>query len=177
MKSNLFLAGRFVKSNSFPSNLSKEQKRMLFKMGVRSVSALKNIVLFFFHGVGGSSDIWQTQINYFSSLGFEIVAPDLIGHGMSEVPLKKRAYHFREILADVIAIFDRYCKKKNLVIGHSYGCAFTTVLARERARRVWRLIMISGGGPIPLAPEIGIFAFPLWFVSCVRPCLDQVFEK
>lgn len=168
---------RFVKSNSFPSNLSKEQKRMLFKMGVRSVSALKNIVLFFFHGVGGSSDIWQTQINYFSSLGFEIVAPDLIGHGMSEVPLKKRAYHFREILADVIAIFDRYCKKKNLVIGHSYGCAFTTVLARERARRVWRLIMISGGGPIPLAPEIGIFAFPLWFVSCVRPCLDQVFEK
>lgn len=121
MKSNLFLAGRFVKSNSFPSNLSKEQKRMLFKMGVRSVSALKNIVLFFFHGVGGSSDIWQTQINYFSSLGFEIVAPDLIGHGMSEVPLKKRAYHFREILADVIAIFDRYCKKKNLVIGHSYG--------------------------------------------------------
>ena len=90
-------------------------------MGVRSVSALKNIVLFFFHGVGGSSDIWQTQINYFSSLGFEIVAPDLIGHGMSEVPLKKKAYHFREILADVIAIFDRYCKKKNLVIGHSYG--------------------------------------------------------
>lgn len=81
----------------------------------------KDIVLFFIHGVGGSSDVWNAQINYFALKGYEIIAPDLIGHGFSCCPQNARAYHFKEIALDVEEIFDRYCKKKNVVIGHSYG--------------------------------------------------------
>ena len=81
-------------------------------------------VLFFIHGVGGSSDIWTSQLDHFASLGYEIVCPDLIGHGLSCAPDNPKAYHFMEILDDMELIFDMYCKEKNIVIGHSYGYVF-----------------------------------------------------
>lgn len=84
-------------------------------------SATRDIVIFFIHGVGGSSDIWCAQMKYFSSKGYEIVAPDLIGHGFSYTVRDAKAYHFREIAADIEELFDRYCKRKNVLIGHSYG--------------------------------------------------------
>ena len=78
-------------------------------------------LLFFIHGVGGSSDVWQAQMRCFAKEGYEIVAPDLIGHGLSCTPKDGKSYHFLEIAADIEEIFDKYCKKKNIVIGHSYG--------------------------------------------------------
>lgn len=80
-----------------------------------------SVVIFFLHGVGGSSDVWQSQMHYFACEGYEIVAPDLIGHGFSCTPEDAQAYHFKEIGADLEEIFDKYCKKKNVIIGHSYG--------------------------------------------------------
>jgi hypothetical protein len=87
----------------------------------RFKSPRPSTMLFFIHGVGGSSDIWHAQIKHFARLGYEIVAPDLIGHGMSCAPRNSGAYHFKEIVADLEEIFDRYCKKRNIIIGHSYG--------------------------------------------------------
>lgn len=81
----------------------------------------KEAVLFFFHGVGGSSDTWKAQIDYFSAQGYEVVAPDLLGHGFSGAPDKPKAYHFEEITKDLEAIFDKFCKKRNVIIAHSYG--------------------------------------------------------
>lgn len=84
-------------------------------------SPYKDVTLFFLHGVGGSADIWNAQIDFFSQLGVEIIAPDLVGHGLSPAPQEQRAYHFKEILADLEAVFDKYCKRNNVIIGHSYG--------------------------------------------------------
>ena len=42
-------------------------------------SPFKDATLFFIHGVGGSADIWNAQLNFFASLGLEVIAPDLIG--------------------------------------------------------------------------------------------------
>lgn len=78
-------------------------------------------VLFFIHGVGGSSALWYYQIQYFLEQGFEIVAPDLYGHGYSDAPRSQSAYSFYELAEDTLAIFDKYCKKRNILIGHSYG--------------------------------------------------------
>ncbi|XP_010157717.1 PREDICTED: abhydrolase domain-containing protein 8, partial [Eurypyga helias] len=39
-----------------------------------------DVVLFFIHGVGGSLDIWKEQLDFFTKLGYEVVAPDLAGH-------------------------------------------------------------------------------------------------
>ncbi|XP_060070708.1 uncharacterized protein LOC132550635 [Ylistrum balloti] len=135
------------------------------------------MVLFFIHGVGGSSDVWKSQIEYFAEIGYEIVCPDMIGHGLSCAPDRKQAYHFDEILADIDEIFDKYCKRKNVIVGHSYGCAFATVLARQRSSRIHKLILVSGGGPNPLAPQPGVFSLPLCMLSCIKPCLSCCFQR
>ena len=81
----------------------------------------KNNVIFFIHGVGGSSAVWQAQIDHFKREGYELVVPDLIGHGYSCAPHNPNAYTFEEIVLDLLVIFDLYCKRSNTVIAHSYG--------------------------------------------------------
>ena len=107
-------------------------------------------LLFYIHGVGGSSKLWLPSIEYFYSQGYEIVAVDLLGHGESSAPDESKSYEFLEMALDVLLIFDMFCKSTNIVIGHSYGCSFATYLAQTRTEVIRRLILISGGSPHPL---------------------------
>lgn len=84
-------------------------------------AADRSTVLFFIHGVGGSADVWTAQMKHFADKGYEVVALDLIGHGYSSAPRNSRAYHFDEIVMDTTELFDAVCKRRNVVIGHSYG--------------------------------------------------------
>lgn len=91
----------------------------------RRVSSCKgtnsDVVLFFIHGVGGSLDIWKEQLDFFSKLGYEVVAPDLVGHGSSAAPQIGAAYTFYALAEDMRCVFKRYGKKRNILVGHSYG--------------------------------------------------------
>ncbi|NXD04279.1 ABHD8 protein, partial [Certhia familiaris] len=80
-----------------------------------------DVVLFFIHGVGGSLDIWKEQLEFFSKLGYEVVAPDLAGHGCSSAPPVAAAYTFYALAEDMRAVFKRYAKRRNILVGHSYG--------------------------------------------------------
>ncbi|NWU00436.1 ABHD8 protein, partial [Urocynchramus pylzowi] len=73
-----------------------------------------DVVLFFIHGVGGSLDIWKEQLEFFSKLGYEVVAPDLAGHGCSSAPPVAAAYTFYALAEDMRAVFKRYAKKRNI---------------------------------------------------------------
>ncbi|NXE99967.1 ABHD8 protein, partial [Menura novaehollandiae] len=106
-----------------------------------------DVVLFFIHGVGGSLDIWKEQLDFFTKLGYEVVAPDLAGHGCSSAPQIAAAYTFYALAEDMRAVFKRYAKKRNILIGHSYGVSFCTFLAHEYPDLVHKVIMINGGGP------------------------------
>ena len=77
--------------------------------------------IFMLHGVGGSSDVWQAQVDYFENKGYEIIIPDLLGHGFSSAPKDSKAYTFSSLAQDILHIFDRYCKRKSVLVGHSYG--------------------------------------------------------
>lgn len=65
-------------------------------------------VIFFLHGVGGCAETWSSQIDYFSARGFEIVVPDMLGHGFSSVPDNPKYYAFSKLLGDFLTIFDHY---------------------------------------------------------------------
>lgn len=91
----------------------------------RKISACKgthpDVVLFFIHGVGGSLDIWRHQLEFFSKQGYETIAVDLVGHGASSAPQIAAAYTFYALAEDIRLIFRRYARKRNVLIGHSYG--------------------------------------------------------
>uniref|UniRef100_A0A4W4G0Z2 AB hydrolase-1 domain-containing protein n=1 Tax=Electrophorus electricus TaxID=8005 RepID=A0A4W4G0Z2_ELEEL len=80
-----------------------------------------DVALYFIHGVGGSLDMWSRQLDYFSQLGYEVIALDLAGHGASSAPRVTAAYTFYALAEDIRIIFQTYKKQRNILIGHSYG--------------------------------------------------------
>ena len=122
--------------------ISKKRFKMLYK---KISNNAETPLLFFIHGVGGCTKIWQKQISYFIEKGYEIVIPDLLGHGKSTKDNDEKSYLFENLAKDILFVFDKYKKNKNVVIGHSYGCSFTTYLGKMRADVIDKIILISGG--------------------------------
>ncbi|EFA11067.2 protein ABHD8 isoform X2 [Tribolium castaneum] len=120
--------------------------------------AQKKPVIILFHGIGNSADVWWPVIHTLANKGYEVIAPDMLGHGFSSAPNKPNSYTFHNLLIHAITIFDHYTasddKRKCILIGHSYGCSIVTALYRHRAPQISQLILISGGGPTPLAAPV-----------------------
>lgn len=108
-----------------PRKRRRKPKRTVVIDCERKITACKgthpDVALFFIHGVGGSLDIWGSQLDYFSKQGYEVIAADLAGHGASSAPQIAAAYTFYALAEDMRLIFKRYARKRNILIGHSYG--------------------------------------------------------
>ncbi|CAG9816824.1 unnamed protein product [Phaedon cochleariae] len=117
----------------------------------------KRPLIMMFHGIGASADIWSIVINTLVCKGYEVIAPDMLGHGFSSAPTKSSYYTFKSLLLQALTIFDHYMtneRRKCIMIGHSYGCSLVTAMYPHRAQQIAQLILISGGGPTPLAPPV-----------------------
>ncbi|XP_043261824.1 uncharacterized protein LOC122402794 [Colletes gigas] len=111
-------------------------------------------MIVFLHGFGSSAEIFDHQLEYFSALGYPCIAPDILGHGMSSAPGRSRDYHFNKLLKDLDSVLCHYAFKpgqKCVLVAHNYGCSFATALACKYDSSVHQLVLISGGGPTPLA--------------------------
>ncbi|KAF7666164.1 hypothetical protein LDENG_00116360 [Lucifuga dentata] len=149
------------------------ERRILACKGTHS-----DLALFFIHGVGGSLDIWGSQLDFFSGLGYEVIAPELAGHGASSAPHTAAAYTFYALAEDMRLIFKRYARKRNILVGHSYGVSFCTFLAHEYPEQIHKMVMISGGGPTALEPSLcSIFNLPTCVLHCLSPLLAWSFLK
>jgi len=154
-------------------------------------------------GVGGSADSWQNQLSHFSSLGYEVIAPDLLGHGFSSTPNKPKAYVFTKLFRDVLTVFDHFCvgmgrQNPVVLIGHSYGSSISTAIARSRPDHVKVLVshssdlicsipsnyginflqvLIASGGPTALAPPQMLGLKTPKFMKCLAPLLKCGFMQ
>ncbi|XP_068445874.1 protein ABHD8 [Clinocottus analis] len=165
-----------------PRKRRRKPKRTVVIDCERKISACKgthaDVALFFIHGVGGSLDIWNGQVDFFSRLGYEVIAPDLAGHGASSAPQIAAAYTFYALAEDMRLIFKRYARKRNILIGHSYGVSFCTFLAHEYPEQIHKMVMINGGGPTALEPSLcSIFNLPTCVLHCLSPLLAWSFLK
>ncbi|ESN93521.1 hypothetical protein HELRODRAFT_88632 [Helobdella robusta] len=136
---------------------------------------IRGTAVFMIHGVGGKFKVWSPQITFLNNYGFTVIALNLIGHGGSSKPRDQAAYTFEKMSKDVFAIFDKFMMQKNVIVGHSYGCCFAALLARQKPDYIHGLIMISGGAPIPLGPQLGIFGLPLCCLQCIKCILYREF--
>ncbi|CAK9803828.1 Protein ABHD8 [Anthophora quadrimaculata] len=111
-------------------------------------------MIVFLHGFGSSAEIFEHQLRYFSALGYPCIAPDMLGHGMSSAPNRSRDYHFNKLLKDLDTVLCYYAFKpgrKCVLVAHNYGCSFAAALACKYDSSIHQLVLISGGGPTPLA--------------------------
>ncbi|XP_047738715.1 uncharacterized protein LOC108680180 isoform X2 [Hyalella azteca] len=121
-------------------------------------------LLMFIHGVGGSSDDWHHQLWYFVSAGYEVVAPDLLGHGLSSAPDSAACYRFPRLLEQLRLLYDLFVPKgrKCVLVGHGYGCALAAALLRYRPSSAPLLVLASCGGPAPLMPPPPAVSTVVW---------------
>lgn len=95
----------------------------------RTLSKLKTLLqktlVLLLHGIGSSADVWWSIIISLVNRGYEVVAPDLLGHGYSSAPNQAKFYTFHSLLIHAITIFDYYVSADDrtncILIGHSYG--------------------------------------------------------
>ncbi|XP_051531315.1 protein ABHD8-like [Myxocyprinus asiaticus] len=163
-----------------PQRRRRKPKRSIVIDCERKITCCKgthpDVALFFIHGVGGSLDIWGSQLDYFSQIGYEVIAPDLAGHGASSAPQIPAAYTFYALAEDVRIIFKKYAKRRNILVGHSYGVSFCTFLAHEYPEQVHKVVMVNGGGPTALEPSAcSVFNLPTCVLNFLSPCLTWSF--
>ncbi|XP_011640783.1 uncharacterized protein LOC105429485 isoform X1 [Pogonomyrmex barbatus] len=134
---------------------SQENTRRSLRDSIIQLRRNRKPTIVFLHGFGSSAEIFEHQLQYFSSHGYPCIAPDMLGHGMSSAPDRSRDYHFGKLLKDLDAVLHHYAFKpgeKCVLVAHNYGCSFATALACKYDSNIHQLVLISGGGPTPLAP-------------------------
>ncbi|BHF65796.1 Protein abhd8 [Sparganum proliferum] len=112
-------------------------------------------------------------------------------------PLRQQC-HFEEHFRDVQAVFDKYVASQIMtsriegshakgnvdpedfhviVVAHSYGTSLAVRLVESRSKLVDRLVLISGGAPIPLKPEPGLLSLPSLCLALCMPCIRLGFLR
>jgi len=99
--------------------------------------------LLFVHGVGGSLNNWDYNLEYFSAR-FHVLALDLPGHGNSEKP---NLPYSVKLHADFIY---QFLKAKNVnkvtLIGHSMGGQAAIILQLKHPEMVKKLVLVAPSG-------------------------------
>lgn len=92
------------------------------------------------HGFTGSGLGWNIQP--FADQ-FEVIAPDLLGHGESEVPLHANRYSIKAAARDMIALCDSLRLEQINLLGYSMGGRLALYLAVNYPQRIHKLILES----------------------------------
>jgi non-heme chloroperoxidase len=105
--------------------------------------------LVFHHGWPLSADDWDTQLLYFLSKGYRVVAHDRRGHGRSSQAAE--GHDMDHYAADIAAVAEHLNLRNAVHIGHSTGGGEAVhYVARhgQKQKRVAKLVLISAVPPI-----------------------------
>jgi pimeloyl-ACP methyl ester carboxylesterase len=114
------------------------------------------------HGFLDAAASWDLVAEPLCSAGFEVVAPDLRGFGLSERVGAGAYYHFPDYVADVDELCEKLAPSWLGVVGHSMGGGVATLFAGACATRVDKLVVMEGVGPASDAPELSVDRFRKW---------------
>src|SRR5271155_3249224 len=114
--------------------------------------------LLLIHGMAGSSDTWRAIIPQLSKK-YRIIAPDLLGHGMSAKP--RGDYSLGAFAVFLRDLLDQLGVDRATVIGQSLGGGIAMQFAHQHRDYCERLVLIGSGGLGPdLSPLLRILSAP-----------------
>lgn len=74
--------------------------------------------LLFLHGFPETSYSWVNQIEYFTRRGYGIIAPDLLGTGGTDKPVKLEAYSLKTMASEIAELLDCEGLDKVVAVSH-----------------------------------------------------------
>lgn len=98
--------------------------------------------LLFVHGLSGSASAWRPYEDAFKDR-YNIIAPDLRGHGLSVRPARFDAYTIETLADDVGELLLELRAEHVVVVSHSLGALVTLELARRYPRLISGIVFVS----------------------------------
>jgi pimeloyl-ACP methyl ester carboxylesterase len=99
------------------------------------------------HGLVSDSSTWDPAITALADRGIRVIAPDLLGHGVSDKPPCMPATYsldgFARSLRDLLVSLD---VPRATLVGHSLGGAIAMHFAYHYPAHAERLVLVAAGG-------------------------------
>jgi len=119
----------------------------------------KKPTIVFIHGLSGSSSAWLPYERILES-EFNILCPDLRGHGKSFRPHKLKDYSISAFSDDIYRIMKKERINDFIIVSHSFGNIVALEFLRKHQNIVKALILISPD-PAPAKRKAANFLVPL----------------
>ncbi|WP_305095377.1 alpha/beta fold hydrolase [Prescottella sp. R16] len=112
------------------------------------------------HGTALSSAIWRA-FGYVKALRheYQLILPDMRGHGRSDGPYEPASYAMDLVVGDVLAILDRLGHERAHYLGYSFGGRVGLSVAAAAPDRL-RTLTVGGGSSRPQAGSFDRLFFP-----------------
>jgi pimeloyl-ACP methyl ester carboxylesterase len=105
----------------------------------------------FLHGSGYSHLTWVLQTRAIANDGWNVIAPDFPGHGLSAgEPLKS----IEEMAQFILAVMDAAGAGEAVLVGHSMGGLVALEISRIAPQRVRGLVLIGSSAAIPVNRQL-----------------------
>ena len=103
------------------------------------------------HGFPQTSYEWRKQMPVLARAGYHVVAPDQRGYSPGARPTADADYTMDHMVADTIAIADRFHARKFHLVGHDWGAGVAWATAIEHPDRLRSLTAVSVPHPAAYA--------------------------
>lgn len=117
-------------------------------------------VITFSHGWPLSADAWDSQLFFFASRGYRVIAHDRRGHGRSSQPWDGN--HMDQYADDLAELFEKLDVKDAVLIGHSTGGGeVARYIGRHGTARVRKAVLMGAVPPIMVKTDANPGGLPL----------------
>ncbi|KAK7454774.1 hypothetical protein Landi51_02983 [Colletotrichum acutatum] len=112
-----------------------------------SNSTLPNLL--FLHGLPSTATDFRQQLEHFASLGYGVLAPDLLGYGGSSKPHDPQEYTWRKMSTHIKTILDAENLDTVVGVGHDLGSWFLSRLYHFYPSQFRGIVFLDVGYSVP----------------------------
>jgi pimeloyl-ACP methyl ester carboxylesterase len=131
----------------------------------------------FLHGLSANHTTWLNMMKTFEAQGYNSLAPDMRGHGLSDKSRARKLYNVKVFAEDLQAIIRKEEIKDHIIVGYSYGGEIALEYAGRNPQGLKGLVIVSTNYVSPLKYKKINFLTPILYAFFNLLSLFLVWQK